>query len=525
MRTLTSAGSTLRTKRWGGSLVALLVAMVASITLTAPSTAATPATVTGRLVTDAGVPVDAMSAVLVQSGLPVDEFTTGTDGTFELSVPAGDYIFTGSDNFNTYSFISKPLTLADGESRALGDIEVFESGFTSPNARLVGHVYDPAGKPARGIQVLARTNTPLQGDSVVGGFAVTDRNGRYVVDTDGSSGPPVPGTYKLVFSDRFVVPETFNWGGRYSGDQPTWARASTVTIGGTLQTVPDVTVTRNGGISGSITGTVPMTNGTITVYDLDGEQVATKTGAAGAYAITTLRPGSYFVRFSSPDPAPGGGSPFVRSFWPGASSLAGATPVVVKANQFTAGVNQVLSNQLTAFRKPTISGRALVGSTLIASPGAWSLTAGTEYTYEWLRGITVVGTAPSYRPTAADVGKALSVRVTARLLDRSGVATSLPTAAVKRVSTVTARAAYRSARKQLVLTIRVAVPGLANPGGTVTVKEGSRLVKARVAVRNGTAVVVISRPRAGRHGYGLSYSGTPTVLADTGSVVASVPRR
>lgn len=518
-----------RTARLTGLALALLVVLGGLVGL-APSPSATAvagATVTGRFVTQDGAPIDAIRAMVFANNTLVAEATSGADGTFTVTgVPAGSYTLFGSDLFDTYASGSgTPLTVVDGQTKALGDLELYVDGWTSPNTRLTGIVRDPAGNPVRGIQVLARTTTPLQADSQVGGFAVTDRAGRYNIDNDGGSNPPVPGTYKLHFSDRGVVPETFGWGGRYSGDQPTWARATTVTIDGTLRTVPDVTVSRNGGISGTLTGTVPMTNGTVTVYDIDGDQVTSKaTGAGGTYAITTLRPGGYYLRFSSADTVPGGGAKFVRTFWPGAASIIGATPVTVTTGAFTTGIDQTLSDQLLAFRAPTIAGRPVVGATLTASPGSWSLSTGTEYAYEWLRGAVVVATTQTYRPVAADAGQPLRVRVTARSLDRSGTALSASTAPVRRTSTVSAQAAYKRAKKQLVLTLRVVVPGLANPGGTVSVKEGSRTIKAGVAVRNGSAVVKVPRPRKGAHTYLLAYAGTATVLPATGSVRVRVPR-
>lgn len=505
-----------------GLVVALLIGLSGLIGFSPPAHAAT-ATVTGRFVTEDGAPIDAVRAVVFDGGGIFTEVTSGGDGTFEITgLPPGSYSFAGIDSFFNYSTpSSQALTLADGETRALGDIELVYSDAIPPNTRLTGFVRDPLGEPVRGIQVLVRTPAPLYSGSTTVAAATTDRTGRYNVQA--VVGDPVPdGPYKLRFLDEETVPETFRFGDRYSGDQPTWARATTITLGPTQVVVPDVTVTRNGGVSGTLTGTVPMTTGTgtVTVFNTDGEQVTTKaTGAGGAYTITTLRPGSYYVRFSSTDPLG-----FIRTWWPGAASILGATPVTVKSGAFRSGVDQVLSNQLTAFRKPGISGRPVVGATLTASPGSWSLTAGTEYSYEWLRGAAVVGTARTYRPVAADAGKALSLRVTARNLDKSGTATSASTATVKWVSTVTARSSYTRTTKRLTLTVRVAVPGLANPGGTVTVKEGSRTVKGGVTVRNGIALVTILRPRPGAHTYVLRYSGTTKVLADTGSIRVSVPR-
>ncbi len=64
---------------------------------------------------------------------------------------------------------------------------------------------------------------------------------------------------------------------------------------------------------------------------------------------------------------------------------------------------------------PTVSGSAVVGSTLKAAPGAW--TKRTKLSYRWLRDGVVIGkaTKPSYKLTAADAGTHISVRVTGKL--------------------------------------------------------------------------------------------------------------
>ena len=80
---------------------------------------------------------------------------------------------------------------------------------------------------------------------------------------------------------------------------------------------------------------------------------------------------------------------------------------------------------------PSISGAAQVGSTLTATPGTWS-KPDVELTYEWLAdGLPIPdATLSTYTPVRSDLGKALTVRVTA---SKTGFAStsidSLPTAA------------------------------------------------------------------------------------------------
>lgn len=86
---------------------------------------------------------------------------------------------------------------------------------------------------------------------------------------------------------------------------------------------------------------------------------------------------------------------------------------------------------------PTITGTAQVGSTLTAVPGTWT-PASTTLAYQWLSAGTDIpgATATTYAPVAADVGKAISVRVTGSSPGLTSVsAVSAATAAVTAATT------------------------------------------------------------------------------------------
>lgn len=78
---------------------------------------------------------------------------------------------------------------------------------------------------------------------------------------------------------------------------------------------------------------------------------------------------------------------------------------------------------------PTISGNGVVGSYLTANPGTWSGGWATTTSFVWLRDGQIIDGATSslYLTTAADGGKQISIRVTARQTGfADGTATSSP---------------------------------------------------------------------------------------------------
>jgi hypothetical protein len=73
----------------------------------------------------------------------------------------------------------------------------------------------------------------------------------------------------------------------------------------------------------------------------------------------------------------------------------------------------VATGTFTSAPAPTISGTATFGQTLTAVTGTW--TSSPKFTYQWRRSgsTTVIGTAARYTLGAADIGKTLTVTVTA----------------------------------------------------------------------------------------------------------------
>lgn len=178
---------------------------------------------------------------------------------------------------------------------------------------------------------------------------------------------------------------------------------------------------------------------------------------------------------------------------------------------------------------PSVAGAAVVGQRLTASlapvtaEGAGPL-APYASSVEWLRdGQPIPGaTAATYVPSAADAGRAISVRQT---LSGAGYETAVRASAPVRVAAATpsVTAAARSPKARTVrITVTVAAPGLA-PDGTVTVHRGARKVGTAV-VRAGTVTLTLKRQRPGRARYTVQYAGGPGVAAGSATAVVKVRR-
>jgi surface antigen len=116
--------------------------------------------------------------------------------------------------------------------------------------------------------------------------------------------------------------------------------------------------------------------------------------------------------------------------------------------------------KVTATAAPVISGTAKVGVPLTATTGTWNKAPATKI--QWLaNGAAITGaTATTYTPTAAVLGKTLSVKVTAtRSGYLAGTSTSRPSAA--------------TAPGTFATTSAPSITGIAKVGATLTAKPGT----------------------------------------------------
>jgi 5-hydroxyisourate hydrolase-like protein (transthyretin family) len=194
--------------------------------------------------------------------------------------------------------------------------------------------------------------------------------------------------------------------------------------------------------------------------------------------------------------------------------VAGQDPVVT-----TSPPSTVAAGTLTATSAPVVTGTARPGATLSASAGAWSATdptsGATTFGYRWLRdGRAITGaTAATYRPTTADLGRAVTVEVRAA---RPGHATATGRSAARTVKArPTVSVSASGGRRTATFTVVVEASGTA-PTGTVRVRLGSRTLRsATLTSYRGTrrAVVKVTGLSRGTRTYTVDYRGSTKVEA------------
>lgn len=436
-----------------------------------------------------------------------------------------------------------PIDVARDQAVTGRDAVLTPAVATEPSGvEITGLVVNAAGQPVRGVRVGAVAASNASGGLQFVDDAITDRQGRYrLTELDAESladnGHDASlSTFRLGFMDNFGDDE-LDYLDTWLGGVRNMARSATIdTRAGTTVTAPATRILQYGGVRGTISSVYgDISEGGVEVYDVDGNRVdGDDVDRAGRYELRYLLPGeTYRLRFEGWDQD----RDLIRTWWRTGSNFADATPVTAKSGEWVSGVNVVLTDQVSAVVRPVISGTAVVGRTLTASTGRWNVSAGSEFTYSWLRGSTVVGTGRTYRPTVADAGSRLSVRVTNWTTDhysgpavldasspfgRSGTATSAATRVVRNTSRTSATASYARKSKTVVLRAKVVVPRTARPAGTITVRERGRVVKARVKLAKGVATVRVKRPTKGRHTYVVTYSGTTAVLPSSAKATVRV---
>jgi surface antigen len=181
----------------------------------------------------------------------------------------------------------------------------------------------------------------------------------------------------------------------------------------------------------------------------------------------------------------------------------------------TSPTSPVLLGQAAFTTAPSLTGSALVGHTLTASPGRFT-PAGATPGYQWLRGGVAISGATSrtYTLRPADVGHRVAVRVTVSAPQWAPtIALARTTTLVKSVPQLTVRVAGHATWAGIF--VRVVTPGLPEPDGRARLYERHRLL-GTIIVTDGHGYLRLNNLSPRTHRVALRYSGPgPQVPAST----------
>ena len=190
----------------------------------------------------------------------------------------------------------------------------------------------------------------------------------------------------------------------------------------------------------------------------------------GHFSIENLFPdGRYLLKVWR-----GGGGSSVSGYYhagvPGlVAKLEHATPLKPGAAPHLTIGSTLVEPKLSVVDAPQVSGNAVVGSTLTASAGSWSLASPTV-TYHWLRDGSLIAGArsSSYSLIAADAGRNISVRVTAAQAGFAPVSVTIPARSVRPAALRATEAPAVTGTARLGATVRASAGAWSAAGVSVT---------------------------------------------------------
>ena len=376
--------------------------------------------ISGVVTSDAGVPLDRVRVDADGDENGFGEDYTDKTGAYTIKgLPADSYTVGFSDNeideftteyYNNTTDFTAATPVVVAKDAAVGGINAGLAPATPippiSGPDITGTVVDSASVAGIGVAVTAYNVGAKQRDAEAFETVYTNRQGVFTftnLDTTGQTQFRLRAqSYQHEFADfaRFTT---------WSGGSQTYQGATPVAI-----TPGGAAVTHNlspvvaGGISGTVTSDTtkgPASGGSVFFVDDQGNGLGgASVNADGTYEARNVAPGVKHVKFDADD--------HVAEWWKNAATVEKATPVTVKSNQLLSGISASLGQQLTALEKPEIVGFPVVGKPITVDPGTWNQQDGSLFEYEWLANGVLVGTGQTITPTAAIVGKKLSVRVT-----------------------------------------------------------------------------------------------------------------
>lgn len=435
----------------------------------------------------------------------VAEVLTDTTGAFTFpKVHADDTLLRFSDPMGVLPTRWSGDTAGPGTAEVLavtvGETTSYDAAITpGPDPRtaphtLTGVVTGPDRQPLRGITVTAvptGSGTALTTSSDHGGrWAIDAPDGSYRVQYDAGSG-----WYDL----QLPIWQREQWPDRWAGT------GTPVTVAdGVGRDDLDESLHLAGRVGFSAHGpggTEDVVAG-LTLVDAAGRWHEVLAPGESWSRPTWVKPGTYRALLTG-DALDG--SPLVSRWYGGDGRRRATATVVTVPPQGSVDLpTQELGASLTPTAPPAVGGSPRAGRRLtVTSPGTFPLVDGAPLTYRWQRGTTVVGAGPSYVVTPADLGRRLTLAVTATHRGLSG--TGRTTIDVPRAATaITGQA--RATGDVTRLRLRVRAAG-AVPRGTVLVSRAGEVV-ARGRLRDGRLRLVL-RDQPRRASYTMRYRGTP----------------
>ena len=279
-------------------------------------------TISGHISDASGTPLPTITVAAYNSDGSRRTFTqTNGTGAYTLLLPPGSFRIAAYDDAVVYAtqffpgqtifFAGTALSVAEGQITPAVDFSLIRG------SRFTGAISERAtGAPAYGVFVGAFDG---QGNTVA--TATSNLSGSYALVLPA-------GSYKFVAYDaqlRYVT--------AYGGGAANYESATVYQVGGNSAERLDFALNRGVRVTGTVVDSdlLPVSGVQIGVLDLAGNRVATGASNAGVFDLQ-LMPDTY--KLISVDPQ----QRFYPTFYRGAGTLAGATPVVVQSNGFTTPV-------------------------------------------------------------------------------------------------------------------------------------------------------------------------------------------
>jgi hypothetical protein len=294
------------------------------------------------------------------AGLQVTSTPTNANGTFFLSVPAGDYRVVAADPARRYAngfyglgraFETSPIvTVKAGASQADVQLGLLRGATVS------GRVRDSGGLPLANVTAVAY-NT----DGTAHALTTTKADGAFELFV-------APGAYKLgVFDGNLVYAAAFFGGSRDFVSSNAFALASGQSVGGM-----DFTLQRGGRVSGTVRENgQPRAGITVAAYDAAGVFSGSGVTAADGTFAFVVPPGQYrFVAFD-------GSLVHAPAYDGGAATFESTVPRLIAAG--SSGIVDFALQRGVAIRGTvlTTSGSPISGVSVFAVDGAGNRVSGS----------------------------------------------------------------------------------------------------------------------------------------------------